>query len=125
LQRLFSTFPDGWPGLGLLLMRIVAATAVLHHGILRIVGMHASLEVPVVNSVAMLAALSLLLGLWTPLAGVIVALTEAWIGFFQTADLWIQILLASLALSLAMLGPGAWSIDSHLFGRRRLTTRDQ
>lgn len=77
------------------------------------------------NSIAAVAALSLLLGLWTPIAGVIVAVAEGWIGLSQGADLWIQILLASLALSLAMLGPGAWSIDSHLFGRRRLTSRNR
>lgn len=125
MQRLFSTFPDGWPGLGLFLMRMVAGAAVLHHGILRLFGIHASLEVAAANAVAIAGGLSLLLGLWTPLAGLIVALVEAWIGFSERADLWVQILLAALALSLAMLGPGAWSIDSHLFGRRRLTTRNR
>jgi hypothetical protein len=125
LQRLFSTFPEGWPGLGLLLMRIVAGATVLHDGILRLFAIHASLEVAVANSLAVLASLSLMLGLWTPVAGVIVALAEAWIGFSERPDLWIQILLVALGLSLAMLGPGAWSIDSHLFGRRRLTNHNR
>lgn len=106
-------------------MRIATATAVLHDGILRVFGTHASLEVAAANSVAIIAGLSLLFGLWTPVAGLIVALVEAWIGFSERAELGIQILLAALALSLAMLGPGAWSIDSHLFGRRRLTSRNR
>src|SRR5579871_3288110 len=33
LQRLFSTFPDGWPGLGLLLLRLGAAAAMVYYGI--------------------------------------------------------------------------------------------
>lgn len=31
-----------------------------------------------------------------------------------------HLLLAVLAISLAMLGPGAWSIDALLFGRKRI-----
>ena len=30
-----------------------------------------------------------------------------------------HLLLAVLAISLAMLGPGAWSVDAYLFGRKR------
>jgi hypothetical protein len=33
LQRLFSAFPDGWPGLGLLLQRFGAAIALIYFGI--------------------------------------------------------------------------------------------
>jgi uncharacterized membrane protein YphA (DoxX/SURF4 family) len=32
-----------------------------------------------------------------------------------------HLLLAVLAISLAMLGPGAWSIDAQIFGRKRIT----
>jgi uncharacterized membrane protein YphA (DoxX/SURF4 family) len=32
-----------------------------------------------------------------------------------------HLLLAILGISLAMLGPGAWSIDALLFGRKRIT----
>jgi uncharacterized membrane protein YphA (DoxX/SURF4 family) len=31
-----------------------------------------------------------------------------------------HLLLAVLAISVAMLGPGAWSVDARLFGRKRL-----
>jgi len=35
LQRLFSTFPDGWPGFGILLLRLGAGTALICLGISR------------------------------------------------------------------------------------------
>jgi hypothetical protein len=33
MQRLFSTFADGWPDIGLLLQRLLVGAALLHHGI--------------------------------------------------------------------------------------------
>jgi putative oxidoreductase len=52
-----------------------------------------------------------------------VALDEIWIGISLYAprreDPWIHIFLGVLSVSLAMLGPGAVSIDARLFGRKR------
>jgi uncharacterized membrane protein YphA (DoxX/SURF4 family) len=123
LQRLFSTFPDGWPGLGLLLLRVGAAVSLLYFGIAGTAGpadqpLHIAPRI-----VAAAGGLLLLLGLWTPVAGVAVAMDELWIAFsppvVQVSDRWLHILLAILAASVAMLGPGAWSVDSRLFGRKR------
>jgi putative oxidoreductase len=62
--------------------------------------------------------------MWTPLAGAAVALAELWAGFSAPLppfdDRWIHFLLAILAAGIAMLGPGAWSVDARRFGRRRL-----
>jgi len=33
LQRLFSTFPNGWPGIGILLQRVLTATTLFCYGI--------------------------------------------------------------------------------------------
>ena len=66
-------------------------------------------------------ALLLCAGLWTPVAGGVLAGLTVWTAFSRTDDPWALILLASVGLALAMLGPGAWSIDALLFGRRRLT----
>ena len=55
--------------------------------------------------------------------GTLVAFDEVWIALLpyspRREDSWIHIFLAILAVSVAMLGPGAWSIDARLFGRKR------
>jgi putative oxidoreductase len=55
--------------------------------------------------------------------GILAALDEVWIALSLDSparqDAWIHIFLAILAVSVAMLGPGAWSIDARLFGRKR------
>jgi putative oxidoreductase len=61
-----------------------------------------------------------LFGLWTPFAAAIEVFLELCSVFSQTAHQENSILLAALAASLVMLGPGAWSIDARLFGRRRI-----
>jgi len=72
------------------------------------------------------AGVLVVLGLWTPVAATLAALDQIWIALLfpssQGADVWIHILLGALCASAAMLGPGAWSIDARLFGRRRFPT---
>ncbi len=68
------------------------------------------------------AAMLLLFGLWTPVVGVIVAGRELWMLFSGGADPWISLVVATLGASLAMIGPGAWSVDARLFGRRQIKT---
>jgi putative oxidoreductase len=67
-----------------------------------------------------LAGLLLCAGLWTPIAGSALSLVALWSAFSEQGDFWAQILLATMAAALAMLGPGAWSVDARLFGRKRL-----
>jgi putative oxidoreductase len=62
----------------------------------------------------------LVIGLWTPVAGVVVGAVELWILLAQTDDPLIPALLATVGISLAMIGPGAWSIDARLFGRKHI-----
>jgi putative oxidoreductase len=121
LQRLFSTFPDGWPGFGLLLLRLGAGIALI---CLAISGFLALRE-PVSIAGDLVAGIAGLLatGLWTPLMGALIAMDELWIALSaysaQRDGPWIHILLAVLTAGVAMLGPGAWSIDARLFGRKR------
>ena len=122
MQRLFSTFPSGWPGAGLLLLRVFLAIALVYSGVNGVVS---STERIVIAQDLIAAAGGLLLfaGLWTPVAGTLVALAEVWIAlpFYSSwrGDTWIHVSLAVLAVSVAMLGPGAWSVDARLFGRKR------
>jgi len=65
-----------------------------------------------------------LAGLWTPVAGTLVAAEALW-NVFSSGDPWRWIMLATLGAALALIGPGAWSIDARLFGWRRLEIRDR
>jgi len=66
------------------------------------------------------AGILLLLGLWTPFVGTLIAIVELWLAVTHFSNPWISILLGSIGVTLAMLGPGAFSVDAHLFGRRHL-----
>ena len=68
--------------------------------------------------------LLLLAGLWTPLAGALLALEALW-NVFSFGHPWQWSLLAALGAALALIGPGAWSVDAWLFGWKRLEIRDQ
>jgi putative oxidoreductase len=123
VQRLFSGFAGGWPGTGLLLLRVLTGAALIHFGI---VGVLASppLTTVVLQIIGIGAGILLLAGLWTPVAGTLAAIVKVSIAFSRyfshSGDPWIPILQAVLGAVLAMVGPGAWSIDARLFGRKRI-----
>jgi putative oxidoreductase len=60
------------------------------------------------------------IGLWTPLAAVAGTTVQIIaIAFARQFNLSL-VVLAAVELSLAMLGPGAWSLDARLYGRKRI-----
>jgi uncharacterized membrane protein YphA (DoxX/SURF4 family) len=112
-------FPRGSPGRGLLLLRIVAGGFLIHDGITGLMGapQRESLTLEVI---AATAGIFLLVGLWTPIAGALVAVTELWIAVSGTDQLRGTIMLATTGAVMAVLGPGARSVDALLYGRKRL-----
>ena len=119
MQRLFSTFADGWPGFGLLIQRLVIGIALLYRGVALLKGTSAAgLIVPEMTGAVL--GLFVLAGLWTPMTGALVAAVEVWIALAGNGTLSISIILAVLGGTLAMIGPGAWSIDARLFGRKHI-----
>ena len=118
MQRLFSTFANGWPGLGLLLQRLVTGIALLYNGIAQVEAPTTGLMTPEITGAVL--GLFILTGLWTPVAGAMIAVVEVWVALSGAGDVWIPIILGVLGGTLAMIGPGAWSIDAHLFGRKHI-----
>jgi putative oxidoreductase len=119
LQRLFSTFANGWPGFGLLIQRLVLGIALLYHGAVLLKGVSA-VEPIVPGLIGSVLGLFILPGLWTPAMGALVAVVQVWITFTGAGDESVAIILAALGATLAMIGPGAWSIDARLFGRKHI-----
>lgn len=128
LQKLFFTFPDGWQGLGLIVVRITVALNILFRA-----AQELGLNVPSSTSgfAAMLSVLIgvfLFLGFLTPIAGASASLAA----FFVTISRWAEvnwakqfsasdsISLAAISFALVLMGPGAFSVDSRLFGRRQI-----
>src|SRR5262245_37598294 len=124
MQRLFWSFPVGSPGVALLLLRtvegaVVAAMAaeLLTEGAFGAKGTLALLS--------LCAALCLILGLLTPVASGVVSVTASVSWFAAGASpLWTDgkaaLLVVVIATGLALLGPGAYSFDARLFGRREI-----
>jgi putative oxidoreductase len=64
----------------------------------------------------------ILVGLWTPVVGTLTSLTEICVLLSRSGDTWIPMIAATLSATLAMIGPGAWSVDARLFGRKHIET---
>jgi hypothetical protein len=117
LRRLYSSFAGGWPGFGLLLMRLVIGLVVLWHVA---TAWGATPLRLIVSAVLGASGLLLMAGLWTPIAGAVVAVI-ALLEMLTTGEPSVGRLLgATIAGALTMLGPGRLSIDARLFGWRRI-----
>ena len=110
MQKFFSAFPTGSPGLGLLLLRVFIALTVIAqsatYGWLFVVLFFAG-------------AICLLIGFLTPIAAAIIGLAAITYAILFDGS-YIVLVEIILAASIALLGPGAFSVDARLFGRREI-----
>jgi len=116
VQRLFSTFPRGLPGAGLILLRAAAAIPLVYAGLLTV----ASSSPVILEAVTAGPAILLLIGWWTPLAGALIAVAELGLAVQHPAEPWRYVHFAVMGAALVMLGPGAYSLDARLFGRKQI-----
>jgi len=119
MQRLFSTFPNGRPGCGLLLLRLTCGAPLLFIGTAKLGGWPAD-AVVWVRLFSCLTGALILAGLWTPVAASCLAVLQGTLAFAGQAFASTPLVLALIGLSLVMLGPGSWSIDARLYGRKRI-----
>ena len=109
--------------MGLLLLRFVVALAVVFQAMAAL--RTASIELATVCVLTGIVGVLLFFGLWTPIAGTLLAILATSYAFLHRADPWGCIFLGSLGAALALLGPGAWSIDAYLFGWKRVELPDR
>jgi len=122
MQRYFSTFLDRWPGAGLLLLRLTLGIGLLVDAAASLRGSEWSQLIPAAAEIVTGALI--IVGLWTPIAGVITCLLQLGLVLMAEETIEVQLLRAAVGMSLAFLGPGAWSIDARLFGRRRVEIKN-
>jgi len=117
-------FPGGWPGAGLLVLRLAAAIPQIIGGGIAVrdapqLGLHAIYFATIGVGILLLA------GLWTPVAGALQAIIDG-LDFLSRGDgASCTSCSRALGVSLVMLGPGAWSVDARLFGRKRIDIRSR
>lgn len=124
MQRLFSSFANGWPGKGLLLQRLLIA-AVLLYSAISDTGQSIPLTSTFLRMLGAAAGILILAGLWTPVAGTLVFLLEIVVALFFTNSPLTHLMVATIGITLAMIGPGAWSVDARRYGRKRIETHDE
>lgn len=129
LQRLFSTFPGGRPGAALLLLRVTAGVTSVVQGVLYLTsGDKWAFGVLLPCILLVLGGVFLLIGFITPFASGLVGI--AGIG---NAILWVPapngnlfdgklgfLPMIAMVGAIALLGPGAFSVDAYLFGRHEI-----
>lgn len=118
MRRLFSSFARGWPGVGLLVLRVAAGSS-FARAILVLRNTH-TFGTGFFHLFIATAGLLLIAGLWTPLVATVMVVVELWRVISRRGDLSSDILLCTIALAIALLGPGGWSIDARLFGWKRI-----
>ena len=117
MQRLFSMFPTGTAGIALALLRLTAAAMLL---------MIAFPRGEAISSQWAFAGLAVLaafffLGAFTPILCALGCLIEVGAIFgLRGVDALHMVFSVVATAALGLLGPGAYSLDARMFGRRRV-----
>jgi hypothetical protein len=118
MQRLFSMFPSGMAGAGLLVLRVCSAAVLFVDG---------TAHPPEGKSMLLLLLFAILsgtlcIGLFTPYAAAIGCLFELTAVWAADAQVPFHFIVAALNIAaVGLLGPGAYSFDACIFGRKLIT----
>ena len=127
--KFFISFPDGWPGFGLLLLRLTVAFSCVGKmaRLIAVAGTHpiGSWSMGLLDVVI---GIALLLGIFTPVAGAVAALSNLyncvfWLfasGASVRGSVVIAVYLTIMSVVVVLLGPGSFSLDAYLFGPREI-----
>ena len=123
----FYTFPGGTPGVGLLLLRAaIGGTAIVQGGVYLAKSDNLIFGMWIVGVLAIASGALLLIGFLTKAAGVLAGLSSVGLSlvpalplnsFDTRLSLFFVIVMTA---AIILLGPGAFSLDSRLFGRREI-----
>jgi uncharacterized membrane protein YphA (DoxX/SURF4 family) len=96
----------------------VLGSGLITNAIASVRGPELSQTIPAV--IDLLTGALIMIGLWTPITGLIAFLSQLALMLMAQRIEGLLVLQATIGASLALLGPGAWSVDARLFGRRRV-----
>jgi hypothetical protein len=129
LQRLFSTFPDSGPGVALFLLRAIVGLTAIVQGVLYLSkGGKSSAGGLLFGMLLAISGVCLMIGFLTPIASILagvgcVASDISWLPAPATTLFdgpLVSLEMIVMAVSIALLGPGAFALDARLFGRREI-----
>ena len=114
MQKLFSMFPRGWPGLALLLLRVFVGAELVSDAAMILPELDGILVCALIAS-----AVAIIVGITTPIAAVLAGIIEAVGVIGHVGQIEVHLFAPIvIACALALLGPGAYSLDARVFGRR-------
>ena len=128
MARFRSTFPGGWPGLGLLLLRsTVGITAGIQGAVCFAGSDNRIFAMWAVGVLALAAGVLLLIGFLTTIASLVVGLGNACIALawfplpvLNLRDARLAVFVVIMSAVIVLVGPGGFSLDSRFFGRREI-----
>ena len=115
MQRLFSFFPAGMAGVALVVLRSVVAITIIVETCKRSI---LTPSIPI-DAFVVLVGLCLFLGFLTPYCAALSCLIELILLVTTAVPSGFHLAMSALtAAAAAVLGPGAYSLDARLFGRK-------